>query len=173
MNDIFSSIFSFIWRPEFKGTLLYIKNAFIAISLIFLAGIVVLLILSTWLKRRLLEDLTEFSTFRPFGAKETFKQWNRIAKRMETDKEVEFKLAVIEADSLLDDTLKKMGYKGETMGDRLKQLSSVILPNLDQVWEAHKIRNNVVHDPDYRLTLDQAKRVLGTYERALRDLEVF
>ena len=173
MNDIFSSIFSFIWHPEFKGILLYIKNVFIAISFIFLAGIVVFLLLSTWLKRRVLEDLIEFTTYRPFGAKETFKQWNKIAKRMETDKEVEFKLAVIEADSLLDDILKKMGYKGETMGDRLKQLNSVILPNLDQIWEAHKIRNNVVHDPDYQLTFDQAKRALGVYERALLDLEVF
>jgi len=173
MNEIFSSIFSFIYQPKFEGVLLYIKNIFIIISLILLGGIVCCLLLSTWLKRRILEDLTEFTTYRPFGAKETFKQWSKIIKRLETDREVEYKLAIIEADSLLDDTLKKMGYEGETIGDRLKQLSSVILPNLDQVWEAHKIRNNVVHDPDYKLTLDQAKRALGIYEAALRDLEVF
>ena len=173
MNDTFSSIFAFIFQPEFEGIFLYIKNTFIIISLVFLTGIIVLLILSTWLRRRLLEDLTEFTTYRPFGAKGAFKQWGKIAKRLETDKEVEYKLAIIEADSLLDDTLKKMGYKGEIMGDRLKQLTSAILPNLDQIEEAYKIRNNAVHDPDYKLTLDQAKRVLGIYERALRDLEMF
>lgn len=173
MNDIYSSIFSFIFQPRFEGILLYIKTAFIIISWVLLAGIVVLLLLNSWLKRLFIEDAAEFATYRPFGAKETFKQWGKAEKRLETGKRDEYKLAVIEADSLLDSTLQKMGYQGETMGDRLKQLSSVILPNLDQVWEAHKIRNNIVHDPDYKLSLDEAKRVLGIYESALRDLEVF
>jgi len=163
----------FVKNPDFWGTFLYLKIIFIIFALIFLGSIIILLLKSTWLKRRLLEDLVEIVVYRPFGAKRTFKQWAKISKRLETEKEAECKLAIIEADGLLNDILRKMGYSGETMGEILKQLDSATLPSIDPIWEAHKTRNNVVHDPDYKLTLDQAKKVLGVYEKALRDLEMF
>ncbi len=165
-----SNILSFIMSPVF---LFYLKVIFIIFALIFVGGIIALLFKNTWLKRRILEDLVEFVAYRPFGAKKTFKQWTKITKRLETGKEAECKLAVIEADSLLNDIFKKMGYSGETIGEILKQLDSTTLPNIEQIWEAHKIRNNVVHDPDYRFTLDEAKKTLGIFEEALRDLEMF
>lgn len=166
-------IISLMLHPEFEGTLQLIRIIFVIVSLYSLAWIIFLLLRSTWLKRLILEDWVEFFTYKPFGKRKFFKQWEKIIDRLETGREAEYKLAVIEADGFLDDILEKMGYKGETMGDRLKQLSSIILPNLDEVWEAHKIRNNIVHDPDYRLTLEQAKRTLEIYEKSLRDLEVF
>jgi len=165
-----NNILSFIMSPVF---LFYLKIIFIIFALIFAGGIITLLFKNTWLKRRILEDLVEFVAYRPFGVKKTFKQWTKITKRLETGKEAECKLAVIEADSLLNDIFKKMGYSGETIGEILKQLDSTTLPNIEQIWEAHKIRNNVVHDPDYRFTLDEAKKTLGIYEKALRDLETF
>jgi len=163
----------FVKNPDFWENFLYLKIIFIILALIFLGSITILLLKSTWLKRRLLEDLVEIVVYRPFGVKRTFKQWAKISKRLEAGKEAECKLAIIEADGLLNDIFKKMGYGGETMGEILKQLDSAVLPDIDQIWEAHKTRNNVVHDPDYKLTLDQAKKVLGIYEKALRDLEMF
>ncbi len=166
-------IISFILNPEFGGALLFIKIIFIAISTLMVVGVIFSLIRTTWFKRFLLEDLVEAFTVTPYGAKKTFKQWTKIQKRLDTGKEDEYKLALIEADNLLDDILKKMGYKGESMGERLKQIDSVILPNIEQVWEAHKIRNNIVHDPDYRLTPDLTKRALVIYEKSFQDLEAF
>lgn len=151
----------------------YLKIIFIIFAIFSVIGIVLLLLKNSWLKRRFLEDWTEFFTYRPFGVKKTFKQWQKITKRLEAANEAECKLAVIEADSLLDEVLKKAGYSGETTGERLKQMDSTVLPNIEDVWQAHKIRNNVVHDPDYRLILDQAKKTLAIYEQALRDLEMF
>jgi hypothetical protein len=59
------------------------------------------------------------------------------------------------------------------LGERLKQLDNNILPNLPQVFEAHKIRNNVVFDPDYKLTFEEAEKAIKIYEKSLQDLEVF
>ncbi len=169
MNDIVSFITSF----EFDVIFVYLKIIFIIFALIFLGSIIILLFKNTWLKRRFLEDITEFFTYRPFGVKRIFKQWAKIIKRLETGREGECKLAIIEADSLFNDILKEMGYGGETTSEKLKQLDSVTLPNIEQIWEAHRTRNNVVHDPDYHLTLEQAKKTMGIYEQALRDLEMF
>ena len=165
-----NNLFSFITSPEF---LLYSKIIFISIGIILLAAIFILLSKASWLKYRMLEDWTEFFVYRPFGVKKTFKQWAKILKRLETENETEYKLAVIEADSLLDEILKKMGIEGEVLGERLKQLKPGILPNFEEAWQAHKIRNNIVHDPDYRLDLAEAKKVVSIYEQTFRDLEMF
>jgi len=169
MNDLIASIVF----PKTEGIFLYLKIIFIIITLVFFGSIIFLLLKNTWLKRRFLEDLIEITTYRPFGVKKTFKQWTKISKRLETKKEAEYKLAIIEADSLLNDILEKMGYKGEMIGERLKQLDSTALPNVEELWQAHKTRNNVVYDPDYHLTFDQAKKTVAIYEKALRDLEMF
>ena len=71
------------------------------------------------------------------------------------------------------DWLNKIGYKGESLGERLKQLDSGILPNLKKVWQVHKVRNDIVHDPDYHLSSEGVKKAMGIYEQILRDLEMF
>jgi len=168
-----NEIISFIISPKNESIIFGIKIIFIIFALIFFGSIIILLLKNSWLKRRFLEDLIEIITYRPFGVKKTFKQWAKIIKRLDTGREAEYKLAIIEVDGLLNDVLEKMGYNGETIGERLKQLDSTTLPNIEQVWEAHKIRNNVVYDPDYKLTFDLAKKTVATYEKAFRDLELF
>jgi len=165
-----NNIFSIITSPTF---IFYLKIIFIVFGALFLLGIIFLLLKNTWLKRRFLEDWTEFLIYRPFGVKKTFKQWAKVLKRLDTGKEADYKLAVIEVDGLLSDILKKMGYKGETMAKILEQLDATILPNIEQIWKVHKIRNNVVHDPDYELSLEQARKILGIYEESFRTLEMF
>jgi len=154
-------------------TIIYLKIIFIILALVFLAGIIILIFKASWLKYRFLESIVEFFIYRPFGLKKTFKQWAKISKRLEAGQEADYKLAVIEADGLLNDVLTKMGYGGETIVDRLKQIDSAILPNIDKALEVHKIRNNIVHDPDYQLTLIQANKILKVYEESLRHLEMF
>lgn len=166
-------IISWLISPTFSGWLLILKILFIVAALILLGFIIFALIKTLWLKRLILWDLVEFFSFRPYGIRKVVKAWAKITARLETGLESEYKLAIIEADSMLNDILKRMGFGGETLGERLEKLTVAILPNLKQIWEAHKIRNNIVHDPDYRLTLDEARRVLDIYEQALRDLQAF
>lgn len=165
-----NNILSFMISSTFS---FYLKIVFIVIGVFFLLGIIFLLLKNSWIKRRFLEDWTEFFIYRPFGVKKTFKQWAKVLKKLETGKEADYKLAVIEADGLLNDILKKMGYKGETMAKILEQLDATILSNIDQIWEVHKIRNKIVHDPDYGLSLEQARKILGIYEKTFRTLEMF
>ena len=166
-------IISLLISPTFSGWLLFLKILFIVAALILLGFIIFALAKTSWLKKLLIWDLVEFFSFRPYGVRKVVKAWAKITARLETGLESEYKLAVIEADSMLNDILKRMGFGGETLGERLEKLTTVTLSNLEQIWETHKIRNNIVHDPDYRLTLDEARRVLGIYEQALRDLQTF
>ena len=96
----------------------------------------------------------------------------RYAHELETANEEEYKLAVIEADGILNDILLRMGFRGETLGDRLKTLTTAIIPNLLEVERAHQTRNNVVHDPDFRLTLEEAQKTIAIYEAVFSNLDL-
>lgn len=165
-----NSTISLITSPPFGNLITVLKIISIGLSLVFIAFIIFFLSKTNWLKFRLTQDLIEIATFKPLGTKKALKQWMKIKERLETALESEFKLAVIEADAMLEDVLKKMGYKGETLGERLKQVNVDILPNIEEIRGAHQTRNNLVHDPDYRLSLDEAKKVISSYETALTDL---
>ncbi len=168
-----SNIFNFILSPPFSGWLLFLKILFLIFFFVFFGFIVFVLTKTSWLRRLVIWDLAEFFSFRPYGVRRMVKAWAKITSRLETGLESEYKLAVIEADSILDNILNRMGFGGEALGERLNKLTVATLPNCEQVREAHKIRNNIVHDPSYRLDLDEAKRVLGVYQQALRDLQAF
>lgn len=164
-------IIQFILYPEITGWLLILKIIFLAISSIFLGFIIWALLNTDWLKRLILWDLKEFLTYRPYLMRKYVKEWKKIKKRLTTGLESEAKLAIIEADSLLNETLKNMGYPGKSLGERLDELTPDILSNLGEVREAHKIYSDIIHDPTYRLNLDQAERALSIYEKALSDLQ--
>ena len=166
-------IISFIVSPPATSWLSILRIVFLALSLFLLGWIIFCLFRSSWLRQLVLYDTAEFLTFRPFGVRKIERIWSRITGRLETGLESEYKLAVIEADSMLDDILKRMMYAGETLGERLGKLTSATLSNIDDIKESHQTRNNIVHDPDYKLSLDEAKKILATYEQAFRDLQAF
>jgi hypothetical protein len=78
-------------------------------------------------------------------------------------------LAVLNADKLVDQALRESGISGETMGDRLKN-SSTKFSDLNGLWEAHKLRNRIAHEPDVSVTYDEARRALGSFKKALKEL---
>lgn len=82
------------------------------------------------------------------------------------------KLAVVEADKLLDTVLRKLHFPGETMGERLKT-AAYKYPAISQVWPAHKLRNQLVHDATFEITVRQAKSAVRDFYAALKALNVF
>ncbi len=78
-------------------------------------------------------------------------------------------LAVINADSLLDEALKKRRFKGRTMGERLVSAQKSLSDN-DAVWFAHKLRNKLVHEVDTELKQKEVQKALMGIRQALRDL---
>lgn len=103
--------------------------------------------------------------------KELDKKWQAIIERLEKNNESDYKMAIIEADNIFDDLLKRIGYEGEDMGDRLKQITKAQLANIDDLWQAHKVRNRIAHEPNFKLTYSQAERAIEIYQRAMEDLE--
>lgn len=97
-------------------------------------------------------------------------KWQEIMNHMESDKENDWKLAVIEADKLMDDLLKKSGFYGDTMGERLTNMHHDQLRTLHVLWQAHRIRNRLVHETDYSPSYKELHEALKYYRAALEEL---
>ncbi len=90
-----------------------------------------------------------------------------------SDSPSDWKLAIIEADIVLDEILKEKGYAGISLGERLKSISPSQLQSLDDAWQAHKVRNQVAHGgADFILTHKLAQDTIKQYRRVFNEFGV-
>lgn len=86
----------------------------------------------------------------------------------------DWKLAIIEADIILDDVLKHQGYVGTSLGERLRSISPSALSSLDDAWQAHKVRNQIAHaGADFILTQKLARETINQYQRVFVEIGVY
>ncbi len=104
-------------------------------------------------------------------ARKVDKKWSEIEKKILLGDEASLKMALIEADNFFDEILKMMNLPGTSMGERLKMLDVSKLQSINLVWEAHKIRNRIVHQTHDRVTPDEIRKALDNYKRALSELQ--
>lgn len=97
-------------------------------------------------------------------------RWVHTLELVFSDNPGDWKLAVIEADSLLEDMMRKMGFQGEGLGEMLRSATQETFPRLTQAWEIHVIRNRIAHEgTSFELPHHEAKRVIAIYEQIFRD----
>lgn len=96
-----------------------------------------------------------------------------VMQHIGTDNPNDWKLAIIEADIILDETLKRAGYVGASLGERLRTISPAQLRSLDDAWQAHKVRNQIAHGGvDFVLTKRLAEDTIKQYRRVFEELGV-
>jgi hypothetical protein len=100
-------------------------------------------------------------------------RWHSVQTHLESENPNDWKLAIIEADVLLERMLDKAGYAGNTIGEKLKSASVRSFATLDDAWQAHRVRNQIAHGgADFVLTQKIAKETLILYERVFREFNV-
>jgi len=99
------------------------------------------------------------------------KKWNKIKIRLESDDFSQYKLAVLEADEIINKFLKAMELKGNNMIERLDKLKPGQLEEAEILKKAHKVRNQIVNDPSFQIEKTKAKETLDIYAKFLTENE--
>lgn len=159
--------------PELQAYFIWIKILFFIVITLFITMIVIGLTKTPYLQLSMIGDAVELITYRPYGFPKMGRRWQRIMRRLDAGNESEYKLAIIEADALLDEMLKKMRLAGETIDERLQKITPFMIPTVEELKTAHQVRNSIVYDPDYRISLSEARRVLLAYQKTFEDLDLF
>jgi hypothetical protein len=95
--------------------------------------------------------------------------WENVMRHIESPNQNDWKQAIMEADIMLDDILTSMGYQGESIGEKLKRASSGDFKSLDDAWEAHKVRNQIAHEPNFTLGHHEAKMTIGRFRKVFEE----
>jgi hypothetical protein len=98
------------------------------------------------------------------------RRWTEITQ-MQAQGGMGLKNALMEADKLLDYVMQAKGFTGETMGERLKRHGDRF-GDLNGVWAAHKLRNQIAHDVHVDIVKPQVTNAIATLGRAISDLGV-
>ncbi len=97
-------------------------------------------------------------------------RWELIRSHADSDNPNDWRLAIIEADTVLEEISRGWKTSGETLGERLKNLDTGDMRYLQDAWEAHKVRNNIAHAGlSYTIDRREATRVIGLYEKVFRE----
>lgn len=106
--------------------------------------------------------------YKKVNVKKYQKKWNNL-QRMCSDKKLWYQ-AIIEADTLLDEALKKRHFHGKTTGERLVSAQNIFSENSD-VWFAHKFKNKISENHITKITKKDTVKALKGIRNALRDLD--
>lgn len=92
-------------------------------------------------------------------------RWSKTLNYIFSQHSSDWKLAIIEADAILEELMDDLGFLGENLGDKLKSANQVTFPQLTKAWEVHTIRNKIAHEGlAFELSHFEAKRVIAVYE---------
>lgn len=100
-------------------------------------------------------------------------RWQQIEEHLVAGTTSDWRLAILEADIILDDLITSMGYSGEGLGEKLKQINPGDLNFVESAWEAHKIRNKIAHEgAAHELNEREVKRVLNLYKQVFQEVNL-
>lgn len=100
-------------------------------------------------------------------------KWEKIIKLSNSENQSDWRLAIIEADIILDELLRKLQLPGETIGEKLKAIEPSDFLTIDAAWEAHKARNMITHNgSDFLINQREVIRIISLYESVFKEFSL-
>jgi hypothetical protein len=160
----------YISSPDLQDYLFPVRLIFVMFAAFFFVGVIYFMINSSWLQYKFLEDVTEFFSWQSYGLRAISKRWVKIRKRIESGVESDFKLAIIEADDFLTEVLDEAGFGDDDFEKSIKKAEKMLSEGVGEILSAHEIRNSIVYNPDFKISLEQTKKLLDSYEIAVNNI---
>ena len=98
-------------------------------------------------------------------------EWVRVEELVKLGGPSQLRQAVIKADNVLDFALSKL-TTGTTAGERLKNARPYFknYTIYQGLWEAHKVRNSLVHEAEYEPMHTVVKNAIAKFKKGLEVL---
>ncbi len=98
-------------------------------------------------------------------------RWHYILTLVESPNDSDWRVSIMEADSMLEELLKEKGMAGNTLGELLEEARSNGYASIQDAWEAHIIRNKIAHQgSEYPVSQVEARRVIKMYQNFFEEI---
>lgn len=178
-EGIYSSTFEMItggpngWLATVIHYVDMIVSAYVTFATLFSMVTFLAIVYVAWLTYKLKVEENKRDALSPVAESKTSMQtqkWQQVLTHVNSLNPAEWRLAILEADVMLDDMMQVQGFHGDTLGERLKNTPRGDFKNIDAAWEAHKIRNAIAHEGSgFLLSQRESKRVISLYELVFKE----
>ena len=97
-------------------------------------------------------------------------RWAIVEGYMSSGQEPLWRIGILEADTMLADSLREKGYAGADVGEMLQ---GAAFRSVQLAWDAHKVRNRIAHEGSaFTLTEREARRTFALYEAVFREMKL-
>lgn len=110
----------------------------------------------------------KWSFLNDFKIKSTFR---KISDYINFENILYWKLALAEIDSYFNNVLNEVGFKGDTITDRLAKVSKIYLNNADEIMVTHDKVNEILNDNNYLLTKEETEKLIDVYKQGIEELK--
>lgn len=100
-------------------------------------------------------------------------RWHYILTLVESPNESDWRVAIIEADTMLEEELRQKGLEGETVSELLEGARSSGYASTQNAWDAHLVRNQIAHQgSEFPLSQVEARRVIKMFQNVFEEFGV-
>ncbi|MDE2031138.1 MAG: hypothetical protein KGI58_02670 [Patescibacteria group bacterium] len=100
-------------------------------------------------------------------------RWHYVLTLIESSNESDWRVAIIEADSMLEELLRNKGFTGNTTSELLESARSNGYQTIQNAWDAHLVRNQIAHaGAEFSLTQLEGRRVIKLFQSFFEELGV-
>lgn len=100
-------------------------------------------------------------------------EWKYVLTLVESPNESDWRVSIIEADTMMEEALKERGLVGNNMSELLEEAKLNGYPSVQNAWDAHLVRNKIAHEgQNFVISQVEARRVIKLYQNVFEDLEV-
>lgn len=177
MAELLSNFFGDLGGLFQSSKILYVeylpvlKTFSLIISAILGYGIVYCIIKSDFLVIQS-EKWIDILGLKTLTRRRSMRGWRQIIKRLKEKDQNQWKLAVMEADKILDELIKFTGVKAETTEDRLQKINPAQLSNIEEIKTAHRLSQEIRRNPDFQITHEEAQNIIKIYAQAFKEFNL-
>lgn len=98
-------------------------------------------------------------------------RWHYVLTLIESSNESDWRVAIIEADSMLEELLREKGLTGEGVSELLESARASGYRSIQNAWDAHLVRNQIAHaGSEFSLTQIEGRRVIKMFSNFFEEL---
>jgi len=100
-------------------------------------------------------------------------RWTYITTLVESPNESDWRMAILEADSFLEEVLREKDMTGDTVSELLESAKSNGYTSIQNAWDAHIVRNKIAHEgSEYPVSQIEGRRVIKMFQNFFEELKV-
>jgi len=100
-------------------------------------------------------------------------RWKYILTLVESPNESDWRVAIIEADAMMEEVLRNSGLSGGTVSELLEAAKGSGYQSIQDAWDGHLVRNQIAHEgSDFPVSQVESRRVVKMFQNFFEELQV-